>query len=1051
MSPGLSIVSGNGQVNYEQYLSSAPLVVEARDASGKPIPNLALTWTVSQGQGTISHPSDRTDANGQGSASFIGNVTPGYSFSQQAITVSSSAGTVTFIETSHIKGLPNGPAELPLAVLQSPPPEDRTLKGSSGATIPGAIVVQVAVQTGPQSGSPIQNVAIRIIDPTDPNARPPAQCAGGQALTDKDGFARCDLALTGSPGTYGIAVDVGSYRTTPGILLTIRPAGSCTYTVTTQSAQFPVALGIGTVTVTAPSDCPWTASSNANWISITSGVSGTGSGGVAFRVEANPGASRSGTLTVAGQTINITQAGTTPGGGQALSIISPATLTAVAGTAFTASLTASGGTPPYRWATPATFPAGLTLNPSTGGISGTPSAAGTYTIPLTVSDQAGSTVGQTLTLTVMAAGTPPTGNFYIQNTSLSNGVVGIAYSQVLTSVGGCGGLFGTPPTFKISSGSLPPGLNLTTNDRTYLISGIPTTAGTSNFTLTVTDSCNNSASTNFSLTITGGTPQPSPLAANPTSLSFSLPGNAQDQTIALTGPATNFTAAASSVGNWLSLAGTTNGPLPATLTARVTNIGLASGTYQGSITILSAVGTLTIPVSLSVTSTAAALTVSPMAIDTGGEAGGAPVQQTLSITNAGGGTAAFALLPTTATGGSWLTVNTLTGSAPGSITATMNPFSLTPGTYAGIIQIVPTNPPGASQNIPVTFRVAAPPGFVASPATVTFTAGPGQTAPPAQSVLVASTNFSVQGTVSVTTTSGDSWLVATPSNGFTPFFVNVSVNPAGLRPGTYKGFVSISTTTPGLAPFSVPVTLNYGLGGPAIAGITNAASFAQGAVSPGEIVTLFGSGIGPSALVASHVNAVGALDTLIGETQVYFDDIPAPMIYTRGDQVSAIVPYGVQDRTTTKVQVEYRGVRSPAVQLQVVPASPGIFTFSATGQGGAAALNEDTTINSPSTGAEPGSIIVLYATGEGQTTPAGTDGKLATDAVLPQPVLPVTVTIGGEDAEVLYHGAAPQLAAGLMQINTRIPADVPRGSAVPVTIAVGGTPSQSGVVIYTKP
>jgi uncharacterized protein (TIGR03437 family) len=351
----------------------------------------------------------------------------------------------------------------------------------------------------------------------------------------------------------------------------------------------------------------------------------------------------------------------------------------------------------------------------------------------------------------------------------------------------------------------------------------------------------------------------------------------------------------------------------------------------------------------------------------------------------------------------------------------------------------------------VTFRVGAPPGFVASPATLTFTALPAAAAPPSQSVLIASTNFSVQGTVSVTTSSGGSWLVASPSNGFTPFFVNVSVNTAGLSPGTYTGLVSVSTTTPGLAPFSVPVTLNYGLSGPAIAGIANAASFAPGPVSPGEIVTVFGSGIGPITLAASHVNALGALDTLIADTQVYFDDIPAPIVYTRNDQVSAIVPYAVQDRATTKVQIEYRGVRSPAVELKVVPAAPGVFTFTANGQGGAAALNEDTSLNTATTGAEPGSIIVLYATGEGQTTPSGIDGKLATDAVLPAPVLPVTVTIGGEAAEVLYKGAAPQLAAGLMQINARIPADVPRGSAAPVTIAVGGTPSQSGVVIYTKP
>jgi uncharacterized protein (TIGR03437 family) len=94
-----------------------------------------------------------------------------------------------------------------------------------------------------------------------------------------------------------------------------------------------------------------------------------------------------------------------------------------------------------------------------------------------------------------------------------------------------------------------------------------------------------------------------------------------------------------------------------------------------------------------------------------------------------------------------------------------------------------------------------------------------------------------------------------------------------------------------------------------------------------------------------------------------------------------------------------------------------------------------------------GSIISLYATGEGQTTPGGVDGKLAT-APYPTPNLPVNVTIGGIIVNNLqYVGGAPGNVAGLLQINVAVPAGVTPGSAVPVVIRVGNVTSQTGVTI----
>jgi len=92
---------------------------------------------------------------------------------------------------------------------------------------------------------------------------------------------------------------------------------------------------------------------------------------------------------------------------------------------------------------------------------------------------------------------------------------------------------------------------------------------------------------------------------------------------------------------------------------------------------------------------------------------------------------------------------------------------------------------------------------------------------------------------------------------------------------------------------------------------------------------------------------------------------------------------------------------------------------------------------------------VIYATGEGQTSPSGADGQLANGPFYPTPVLPVQVNIGGISAEVLYAGAAPSLVAGVMQLNVRIPADAPSGD-VPVEIVAGTTHSQPGVTIAVK-
>jgi hypothetical protein len=114
--------------------------------------------------------------------------------------------------------------------------------------------------------------------------------------------------------SYSVAANTtGAARsgtlTIAGQTVTINQSTSgCTYSVSTTSVSVPATASTGSLSVTTGSACSWTAVSNVSWVTITAGASGTGPGTVSYSVAANTGAARSGTLTIAGQTVTITQA-----------------------------------------------------------------------------------------------------------------------------------------------------------------------------------------------------------------------------------------------------------------------------------------------------------------------------------------------------------------------------------------------------------------------------------------------------------------------------------------------------------------------------------------------------------------------------------------------------------------------------------------------------------------------------------------------------------------------------------------------------------------------
>ncbi len=741
---------------------------------------------------------------------------------------------------------------------------------------------------------------------------------------------------------------------------------------------------------------------------------------------------------------------------------------------FTVTATPLNNGPDFLNITPTfgTTPVGISLSLNPTVLAGL--APNTYAENVSVASPGAGNPAQTFTVTLVVSNNPTlitsqqSVNFNYQVgqatppnqtiTVTSNGAP-LAYNVAATTTNCAGFLTATP-----ASGNT----GYQSGQQSQVVVGVTTTG------LTTSQTCTGSVM----LTVPGSTAAPvtlpvmlnvsttplinvSPAVINITA----LPGAAlAKQTVSLTSTDTtvplNFTATAATNPPGLTWLGVTpnTGSSPASLSVMVNPANLLPGVYTGMINVSSSTASVlpqTIPVTLTIAS--GSVSALPTTISFNQAAGGSlPGNQTVQIAGVPAGTTVGAT-PTFFNGNNWATVTT----AGNTITVIPAGSQLTAGTYQGVITVLVPGAANSPLYVPLTYTVG---GTVSNifdvPATLSLNYEAGTTVPPPQAVPINSAQggaiaFNAVAVAAPGTTNAMVFLTVTPSSGNTPGTLNIGLNQQAvstLAPGMYTNLVNLTSPTAPGSTQTITVTLTVTPAGvPAVAAIVSAASYQTGPVAVGELVSIFGSNIGPSNPAFLTLTPSGSVSTTLGNVKVTFNGIAAPLTYAGLNQINAAVPWELGNATTATVVVNNNGTSSANFQVNLAPTAPSLFVATQNGSGQGAIVNQDGSLNSSTNGASAGSFIALYATGGGAETPVVASGTVTplNSTNLPAPNLPVTVTLGGVAAQVQYAGAAPGIVSGVLQINVMIPNNVSAGNQ-PVVVTIGGVSSPAVVTAAVK-
>ncbi|MGD0872620.1 MAG: hypothetical protein ABSB88_23995 [Bryobacteraceae bacterium] len=928
-------------------------------------------------------------------------------------------------------------------------------------------------------------------------------------VTDATGStATANITLYVSSGSAsGVTVSPGVIFNFPGVVTGATATESQQFTV---SATSPTTLGTATVQSSAP------------WLAMTS-PTGVGTGTEQFTLTAYPSGLAAGIYSTTIVVLSSNPTGATTilvslavgqssgcgGCGSVTSAVVPTslsfaqehgsgawsggseaqtiTITGASGTSWSSSVAYAGSVSPWlRFGGP---------SGATGGTFGSGPAA--LTVDIQPSNLAASTTPYTATITV----TTPSGNTQV--------LVSLLVTQAGTHV-----LLASPATalFTYNGGATPASQNVVFSDSNGAFPGtsgsFPSIAVTASTTWLVATSVGNTMTLTAnptglatgvysgSATVTSSTYPNSPLTypavlvvnggASTGPLTLSTSGLTFNATAGGSAPTPqNLTVTAQSQTNvsvsvseqncsnttWLFISpsgSVTTGTSGSTFSVSVFQSGIQAGSNCSG-TIIFTTGSVTQTVSVSMvvaaSSTGGNVTVTPstplsFSYTTGGSN---PATQTLAIASASGSSGVSFTVTSSA---SWLTTNVNSASTPYTLTVTANPSGLAASStpYAATLTIAPNG--GTAVVVNVTFAIAGLPVVSATPTTLSFTYSVGGSNPPTQAVHVsgggAAATFSA-------TPASSGWLQLSATSGTTPntgtFDITVTANPLNLNAGqTYNGSITIAGTGQATGSTIVNVTFAVSAPIPTISKVTNAASYATGAVSPGEVISIFANTsnpIGPTPAVqlssANCPSPCTSVPTTMGGVQVVFlpQGIAAPLIYVSATQINAVVPYEVQTAgSNLSVEVKYLGQASNAFVLQTAATAPGIISLNGSGTGTAAMNQYDASgnyqgINSGSNPASPGWILVLYVTGEGSIPSAVTGAVTGSNPAKPL-VGPPSVLVDNLPATVQYYGEASGIVSGVMQINVLIPTGIRTSQADGISFTIGGNTSQSGVTVQIK-
>ncbi|MCS7026899.1 MAG: hypothetical protein NZV14_19040 [Bryobacteraceae bacterium] len=552
------------------------------------------------------------------------------------------------------------------------------------------------------------------------------------------------------------------------------------------------------------------------------------------------------------------------------------------------------------------------------------------------------------------------------------------------------------------------------------------------------------------------------LSLTPSAASFSHQiGSAQlpaPQTLQVkrsgTGPALDFTVTVTPAAPWL-IVTPTSGKTGSSISVRVNPTSLVAGTYTATLQVeaTGASGPATAQVVFIVRNPPPTMGVSPgsLAFNWQTDSPTAPGAQTVAVTTTGEPLSFTASV----SGAPWLSISPAVGvvlaGSPVVVTATVDTTGLLPATYTGKVTFTSTT--AANKSVTLTVTLTIHPGTAVISSIWPSAAPIGSND---ATITLRGNHFFKASVVKANSTD----LAAT----WVSREVLLAVVPKALM--NTQGTLAI-TVTNSPRPASNSVNFTVTPPGPTIQTVVNAASFALPSgstpgIAPGEIISIFGAGLGPStALVASPTG--GSFPTSLGTppASVEFELTPgvwtpAPILLAQANQINCQAPFAMTPGTGLKLRVVYNSLASAPFLFDAVPANPGLFTVDSSGRGQAAALNYAAspptyTLNSASNPVAKGGVLILYLTGGGAISPAPSpEGQLISSSPLPSLVNPPSVTLGGEAASVISATAVPGAIGGLVQLNVNVPSTVVSGKEVPVRVTVAGRSSPSTATVAVK-